>query len=374
MTLNDPELTGHLWCLMRPVVAPLFPRQGGKDQVNYFDHYDGPPKDLLQDVGGTLALTYGYACRRAFNVGTIIGALVLTTFCFGVGAETLPERAPFMFLTLAVLAALLLRDGWDFQTGRWGKARVDKPAFVLASAIDAVLAGIFLLASQTLAAVVAPALAMPFPALWDGAILCMPLLMALRMVCRPLPDWDPPKPQSLDDAFVLVKQVCLLNLMWGITLCFNVILNASDLPASVMDTIRAVSIDFYALWIVLQRDGLSRRNYYITLRNHWKIARAERWLGMVASEVPKGQPGYWSARGVEVSVYLMMSLSLVDFLFPKLTHHPNYLGGAWETALCLVSFAITVTSWRFMKRANYHAARVMEAAIAAERKRTQWWV
>src|SRR5205823_15055167 len=102
--------------------------------------------------------------------------------------------------------------------------------------------------------------------------------------------------------------------------------NTSDIPNNWVDRMRGRLVVIFFLWIVAQRDGLACRNSIETLRNQWKILRAERWLGRVASQVKKGQPGYWSAKIGEGTIYAFMSIALADALFPWLTGRPNHMG------------------------------------------------
>src|SRR5262249_20143726 len=133
--------------------------------------------------------------------------------------------------------------------------------YYLRSAGDAVIAGAFLFLAETLALRVSPALVLPDPVLYHGAVVCLPLLPLLRLVLRPRPE-----PGSMVDASTMspmdvYKRTCRLNLLWVATFNSLFMLGVSDVPGSILDKLRGtVPLLTILFWHLLQRNALDRRD------------------------------------------------------------------------------------------------------------------
>jgi hypothetical protein len=122
------------------------------------------------------------------------------------------------FLVGLVLLALVTRDGYLLH--RLPKPENDVPPalqYTLDSAGDAGFAGLFALVAQCLMLEFSPPAALPAAFLWQGAVICLPLIFALKMHFRAKPDPKKPFHGKETDPDKIYRKVWWLTILWWMT-------------------------------------------------------------------------------------------------------------------------------------------------------------
>jgi len=158
----------------------------------------------------------------------------------------------------------------------------------------------------------------------------------------------------------LYRRTWRLNILWMVA--FNGILlqNVSDGPSNV-DRLRGfVPCMTILIWIIVQRNGLERRDYIVTLFTDVTKQLLSRLKGTLPQGLRKGEPFYRLYVFLEMMLFLELAAGLLEVLWPWLTGRDASL---LRPAISLVVFATTVLSWGYVKAANRAAARALQAAI-----------
>jgi hypothetical protein len=339
--------------LLRSMVAPILPRGVRKDNLDDLDEYKGSGLPLVLQSASSVIGGYRIQAVEAFNKYAFLAETGLIVFCFA--ASSLPHR--LVIALVAVLSALTLRDAYTHDNGRSPVSQ-----YYLDSAGDAITAFLFLVAAETLALKVSPSLAFPAPVLYRGAIICLPLISTLRMVLRVKPDPQEPFPGSRMSAEELYRRTWRLNILWLGPFLGVMAENVSDYP-SVLDRFRgSVPLLTFLLWIAVQRDPLSRRSKLVTLFTNLRKQMLGRKKETLAQGIPKGKPFYWLCAGLEALIFLELTASLVEVLWPCLSGRET---GLIRPVISLIAFATSVISWKYVKNANLAAAAALQAEIDA---------
>jgi hypothetical protein len=291
---------------------------------------------------------YRNQARAGFNRYAFIAEMVLTIFCFG--ASSLPMAQAI--LLGAVFCALAYRNAYTHHDLKFKCNPTAR--YYLDSAADAAVAGLFLLAAEGLMLYTAPELALPRPAFYRGALVCLPLIAIMRAALRPKPDPRLPFSSKMP-AEKIYKKIWRLNLMWMGTFNAIVMLNMSDRRNSPADFLRGLLPPLTMMvWIQLQRNALHRTKF-ITLGRYLYDRKDRRMASGLAGGLRRGDPLYGWYIALEGLIFLQIAVSMATVLWPLLR------GGATDAAAALPAAAIlglaaALMSWPYVKRSNREAA------------------
>ena len=163
---------------------------------------------------------------------------VLIILCFG----TAPVPWALAVPLAAVLVALAFRAAYTHHDLSDPRQIQPMAQYYKDSALDAVVAGVFMLASQGLTVLISPSIALPAAILYRGAVVSLPLTGVLRMAFRSKPN---PSNNGFETqgatAEEIYRRVWRLNVLWLMTFYGLIILNVSDKPDSLPDAIPAAT-------------------------------------------------------------------------------------------------------------------------------------
>jgi hypothetical protein len=210
------------------------------------------------------------------------------------------------------------------------------------SALDAVVAGVFMLASQALTLLVSPSAALPAAILYRGALVCLSLTAVLRMAFRPKPN---PSNNGFEapgaTAEEIYRRAWRLNVLWLITFYGLILLNVSDKPNSLPDAIRGNLIVLFVVWHAVQKDSLRGRREWITLFTDLRKQKLSRMMNSLPQGLKKGTPRFWSYLILEGAIRLAIGISLAEALWPWLSGKTAAADFAYVVG-SIVAFATTI--------------------------------
>jgi hypothetical protein len=294
---------------------------------------------------------YRNQAKASFNRYAFIAEMALTIFCFG--ASSLPIAQAV--LLAAMFCALAYRNAYTHHDLKFQCNSTAR--YYLDSAEDAAVAGLFLLAAEWLMRYTAPEVALPRPAFYRGALVCLPLIAIMRAVLRPKPDPRLPFSSKMP-AEKIYKKIWQLNIMWMGTLNGLSMLTMSHQQNSVVDFLRGLlPMLTMATWMGLQRNAL-KRDEFITLGRYLYDQKSKRMASRLPGGLKKHEPLYGWYIALEVLLFLQIAASMVAVLWPWLTGVATDPTIA-RPAAAILGFAAIAMSWTYVKRSNREAAQAL---------------
>jgi hypothetical protein len=273
-------------------------------------------------------------------------------FCFG--GSSLP--LPLIVAGASMLGALALRDALTYKAAR------SQAQYYLDSAGDAAVAGVFLLAAEAMTLNVAPSATLPTPALYRGALVCLPMIPILRMVLRPRPDPESPGEETGLPAETLYRRTWRMNTLWAGTVNGIVFMTVSDRPNSISDSLgTGGTLLLMGLLIALQRNALQRRSKIATLFTNVVKQKKVRLKETLAQGIEKHEPLYKWYVAIGWALYFNIARAMAVILWPWLSGDPG--ATLFRPAAAIVGFAVVVLTWPYVKASNLAAARALQAEI-----------
>ena len=283
-----------------------------------------------------------------FNRYAFIAEMVLTIFCFG--ASSLPMTQAV--LLAAVFCALAYRNAYTHHDLKFKCNPVAR--YYLDSAADGAIAGLFLLAAEALMLYTAPELALPRPAFYRGALVCLPMIAILRAVLRPKPDARLPFSSKMP-AEKIYKTIWRLNVLWMGTFNGIVMLTVSDRKNSLPDFLRGLlPLVTMGVWHAMQRNALNRKEF-ITLGKYLYDRKDRRLASRLPAGLGRHDPLYRWYIALEGLIFVQIAASMVTVLWPWLTGRAADPTIA-RPAAAILGFAAALMSWTYVKRSNREAA------------------
>jgi hypothetical protein len=324
---------------------------------------DAAPLQFAAHAADVLAWGYWEKFTQSFNqhVSLVQAAVVILSFAFA------PPRAAFYVLG-AVLVALAFRDSFTHQD-----EALPENQYYLDSAGDAAVAGIFVIASQGLAVVALPSMALPAQVMYRGLLVSMPLVATLRMVLRPRPapeDSGGSTKQPRLPARKLYRKTRWLNFLWLVTVYGVVVQSVSDKHGYFPDVLRGVlPVVSFIAWKASQVDDLCRRDNLITLFTSIRGKAFRRMRGNLAAGPPQTKDvNYSTFRFFQLSLLGVIALSLFAAVEPFLFGEPLMLS-IWRAAGAVLGFVAAALSWKHVKETNRAAARALLVEAREEERR-----
>ena len=360
MKVQPAELVPRHWRSVRLILEKILPRGIRKEMLDALDEKRGPLPKRLREAAVVLVNAYRVQAVAAFNKYAFLAESGLVVFTFAAASWPAPLRWPLLLGLAAILCGLTIRDAYTHLDPSYGKMP-PMLQYYLDSAGDAAAAGVFLFAAETLTLQVSPALAFPGSVLYRGAAVCLPLISTLRLVLRPKPDPEAPLGQQGEPAIALLKRTWRLNLLWMMAFYGLILQNVSDDPNSKLDMLRGyVPVMTIAIWVVVQRNALARRDNIETVFSDWKKKMKARLKETLPQGLRKGEPLYWWYVVLQIVIFVELAAGLLEVLWPWLSGKE---AGFLRPGICLVVFTTTVLSWRYVKASNRAAARAVQAEI-----------
>jgi hypothetical protein len=291
---------------------------------------------------------YRNQAKAGFNRYAFVAEMALTIFCFG--ASSLP-MAQAVFLA-AVFCALAYRNAYTHHDLKFQCNSTAR--YYLDSAADAAVAGLSLLTAEALMLYTAPEVALPRPAFYRGALVCLPLIAIMRVVLRPKPDPRLPFSSKMP-AEKIYKKIWRLNIMWMGALNGMSLLTMTHQQNSLVDFLRGLlPMMTMGAWMGLQRNAL-RRDEFITLGRYLYDQKSQRMSSRLLGGLQKHEALYGWYVALEGLIFVQIAASMVTVLRPWLT------GGATDStaarpAAAILGFAALAMSWIYVKRSNREAA------------------
>jgi hypothetical protein len=155
------------------------------------------------------------------------------------------------------------------------------------------------------------------------------------------------------------KRTWRLDILWLATFFGLVAQNVSDKPNYLPDTFRGLSILIFGIWCALQTKSLLGRHMIQSIFTDPRKLRLERMYRGLPQGLRKGEPFYWSYVFLGASIYLAMSMSLAEAVWPWLsgdTTHADLIRAMGS----VVAFATAMLSWKCVKETNRAAARAIQ--------------
>jgi len=356
MRTETPVPDRRYWKPLRWITGKVLPRGIWKQIVEILDDYRGPAAGHVVESAAYVGTSYWTQATAAFNKYEKFAEATLVLVCFATWSLPWATGAALA----AVLFALVWRDAYT-----WGSTFDTLTLYYWNSAMDAAVAMIFLYYSQKLAETVAPSLVLPAAVLNHGALVCIPLIATMRMALRPKPDPSMKFFSNGTSGEKLFYVAWFLNALWLVSVYGVVLQNTTNIPNYWPDKLRGfLPLGLFAIWFALQRDSLARRDDIHRLMRDPRIAWLLRLIEMLPYGLERGQAHYWGYVTSEVLIYLGLFASLVEQIYRWLTGQiPD--SGFIHPAMAVVSFAVCVSSWTFIKNANRAAARALQDEVDA---------
>jgi len=344
---------------LRVAVEAIYPqdtelRTKGLDQIDQIDQEETPPLKFVRHAADSLVWAYGEQLVASFNQYSALAQAVVVTVCFAFA----PAQAGLYALG-AVLIALAFRDAFTHQ-----KQLQPETKYYLDSAVDAAVAGVFMIAAQGLAVVALPKMALPSQVMYRGLLVAMPLLATLRLVLRPRPEPPGPGNESIASelsAKKIYRRTRWLNFLWLITVYGVVIQNVSDKPGYFPDFLRGfLPMMCFKAWILTRVDDLCRRDVLVTLFSSVKAKTLRRMRGKVAAGPMQDQKdvNYSTFRFFYVTLFGVIALTLYTAIEPFLFGEP-LMQSIWHAIGAVLAFMVCVLTWKRVQAANRAAARAL---------------
>jgi hypothetical protein len=288
-----------------------------------------------------------------------LAELGLITYCILVAAVSLRWSWLLLLIPLAsMLWALTLRDIW-WHPGRT-KDRLKVPPlqeYYLQSSMDAFCAIAFLFLGQGLAWYFAWAVTVPAPVLFRIAAICLPLLPALRLMLRPMPDPKSPFEGQGMSATEMFKATCWLNGLWGLMFCATVSLGNSDIPYYVPDVLRGcLPLFILSTFVAVQRDGLERMNRLQKLF----VSLEEQALAGYGRFLPRalrpGEAFYRAAKVLKFFIFAGLAFEV------EATIRPWLMGSSTDSFIVagnIIGLIVCVLTFSYVWKANQVTAEVV---------------
>ena len=337
--------------LIYVLVEKTLPEDVPPEYRHALREYSGSLLGFIRQALAILVEAYRVEVVEAFDRYGLAVHMGLTIVCFG--ASSMPWS--MFFLLTPVMCAIVLRDAFT-------KRKVDSISqYAVYSGGDAVTSLVFLLVTEALLFGIAPSASLPVPVLVRGATILLPLQAILRMVMRPMPPMKRYEGTPLS-AKAIAKEVVWLNMLWAFAVWGIVLINASDVPHSLMDWFRGWSIYLVVLRAMVARNTLNRRTKIQTLKSDPEKLDLKSLKEVLPQDLKRGDPFYWLARMLDVVIFGGLGISLMQTLWPWLSGHPEP-GGVLRPLFVIVAFGTVVLSWRYVKQANQTAAELLQKEI-----------
>jgi len=151
---------------------------------------------------------------------------------------------PGLAALAVIMITLTFRDAYTHNQNA-------PPAFqyYLDSAGDAAAASLFLIASQILARLISPSMALPAQLMYRGMLVCMPLLATLRMVFRQRLDSGASFQGPGWTAEQIYRRIWLLNALWLVLFYGVIAQTVTDRPNYFPDFLRGLPIVSFGVWV-----------------------------------------------------------------------------------------------------------------------------
>jgi hypothetical protein len=228
---------------------------------------------------------------------------------------------------------------------------------------DAAVTGVFLLAAEMMTLGIAPGAALSNPALYRGALVCLPMIPILRTALHPRPDPDKPPQVSDLSAETLYNTTWRLNVMWIGTVNVIIFMTLSSRPNSILDFLNtATTLILFGLLLTLKRNAFGRMKFQNLRTDRLKEDMAHK-KNLAAPAVEKGDPEYGRYVAIGAIIYFKLAHAMVVILWPWLSGDPN--ATFLRPGAAIVGFAVAVVTRRSVKRSNIAAARALQAEIDA---------
>jgi hypothetical protein len=348
---------------VRAIVETIHPRdpQLRAKSLKALEQQDTGPLQFAAHAAGAVAWGYSEKFAESFNryASFAQAVVVVVSFAFA------PPQAG-LYVLGAMLIALSFRDAFTHHDQALPETR-----YYLDSAGDAAAAGLFVIASQGLAVVALPSMALPAQVMYRGLLVSMPLIATLRMVLRPRPapvDPDRSPQQSGIPARKIYRKTRWLNFLWLLTVYGVVVQNVTDKHGYFPDFLRgALPIASLFAWKASQVDDLCRRDNLVTLFTSIKAKTLRRMRGNLAAGVKQTtHVNYSTFRFFQLVLSGVVGLSLYTAVEPFLLGEP-LIQSTWRAAGAVLAFMAALLTWKHVKAANRAAARaLLEEAKKAE--------
>jgi hypothetical protein len=316
--------------------------------MGYLEDSSLPLAQWLQESAATLLSAYRTQAIHAFRKYGNLALAGVVLFSFA----SAPEWPPTFVALMVMLLAFIIRDAYIHGSETY-------PADGIT---DAALALIFLLADEALTLQWAPALAMPKPVFFKGAVACLPLLMMFRMLSRPLPQPDPNTPiwPGLPPERIYWRMV-RLNVLWIFMLYLSIGMFVADGPSTIDNLRGSLPGWAFVTWILVQTNRLARRNFIQQLETDPRQLRLSRMVETLPQGMKKGDPLYWWYIGLEGLILFMGSANIGVELWSWL--HGESGAGWARIGTSLITLVVAVAAWRYLKAANRAAVSAIKAHI-----------
>ena len=352
-----PELINPYWRSIRWIMQRVLPRTDRDAHLKLLDARQELGPLIVLEAASTIAAVYWNHSVAAFNRWGIFLQVILTVFCFAKSA--LPWQLSFLLAT--DLIALSLRAAYTYHDVRLNPQ--PRARYYTDSIIDAIVASIFVMASQVLATWASPSLSLPAAALYRGALVCLPLMATLRIVLRPKPDG----PNTMFETSNMTgeqihSRVWRLDILWLVTFFGLVAQNVSDKPGYLPDFFRGLSIAMFAVWGALQTQALVGRHMIQTIFTDPRKLKLELMYRRLPQGLRKGEPFYWSYIFLEATIRFVMVMSLAEAVWPWFSGDTTH-ASVIRTMGSVVAFATALLSWEYVKETNRAAADAIQLEI-----------
>jgi hypothetical protein len=352
---------------LRAIVESLLPRSLRDEYLVSFDQYKD--RSMLYQIEhaakliGSAYWVLAVPALTACGPYMPLGEVGLIAYCFGTAAVT--GGFPWWVLLPlgSMLCALTLRDIW-WHPGRTRTRRQVPPVqeYYLQSSMDALCALIFLFLGQGLAWYFAWAVAVPNPVLFRAASICLPLLPALRLILRPMPDPKSPFEGQGMSAKEMYRGTCRLNVLWAFVFCATVTLGASDIPNYIPDYLRGfLPLQTLSIFFMVQRDGLERMNFLQKLF----VSLEEQALAGYSRFLPRplqpNQAFYRAAKVLKFFIFAGLALEVEATIRPWLLGSSSIEG--FFVAGNIIGLTVCVLTWRYVWQANQVTAETVHEEL-----------
>ena len=322
----------------------------------------------FSESASTVAAGYRNQIILAFNALAFVLQIAGIWYCF----SAVPLPFTLGLIEGATLTALILRSAFVYPGDRHGHQQ--EPAsqlqYALNSFVDAVVAMVVVLLSQSLTTMFAPELAAPPSAVLHGTVLALPLLSTLRVLFRPNVQWKMPFQGPKLTARKIIWTTWWLNVLWVGALMGTIIANPDSLPDWVPehDFLRTfIPMHIFIYWLRLQQNPLIRRDKIETIGQNWKKKHKARRREMLIKGLKKGEPFYRAYIVMQGMLFLYLSIPLATTLWPWLSGHPAD-GSPLRLAVNVITLVALTSTWNFVKDAN----RVASEALQQDVEETDW--
>ena len=322
----------------------------------------------LSESAATIAAGYRNQIVLAFNAVAVVLQIAAVWYCF----SAVPLLFALGLIEGATVTALILRSAFVYSGDRYGNQQ--SPAarlqYALNSFVDAVVAMVVVLLSESLTMVFSPGLAAQPGALLNGVVVALPILSTLQVMFRPKIQWKLPfQGPNLTPRKILWK-TWWLNVLWISTLMGTIIIHPDFLPDWVPehDFLRSfIPMHIFITWFRLQQNPFIRRDKVETLTENWKKKQKARRRELLIKGLNRGEPFYRTYVVLQGVLFLYLSIPLARSLWPWLAGHPADVD-LFRVAVNVVTLMTLTWAWNYVKDAN----RVCSDALQQDVDDTDW--